>query len=154
MLKRILKLVLPLILTISVVVPQTYARLGDEEEAVVSRNKAAAIHTDSYAESNFKTYVFQYTKGFYSVLIVDGKVEAETYAVWDKYSFPSELLSNELSRYGDKWNEVDSVLENTKTFRTVDGEYYAVIGEMKQLKVKKSVTFFTRKWRESGNTKI
>jgi hypothetical protein len=151
MLNLLKKLLLPLILTISVVVSPIYARLGDDEQAVVERNKENAYHTDEYkADEHFKVYVFQFTKGFYSIGVMDGKVEVETYGVWDEYSFPSDVLVTEMSSYSDKWDEIDSPIENTRTLASTDGEFFVVIGEMKPMKVKKSLTLFTKKFREYG----
>jgi hypothetical protein len=152
MLNPILRLVLPLILTISVVVSQSYAKLGDAEKDVVEQNRPRAESTSSFqADPRLKVYVFLYPKGYYSIGVVDGTVEIETYAVFDNYDFPKSLISNELAKYGDSWTEIYPNVANTKRFVTDNGEVFAVIGEMKELSVKKAITIFTKEFIEHEN---
>ena len=150
MLKKLLPLIIGFLCTFSVVVPQTYARLGESGEDVISRNKPRAEKVDTYSENGFTVYVFQYTKGFYSIGILNGVVEVETYAVWDDYSFPANLVATEMSNYGTQWDEMVAPMKNNKAFMTTDGQFYVVMGEMLPMGVKKAVTFYTKTWRDSG----
>ena len=151
MLKLLRSLIVTLFVMFYVAVPASYARLGDEEKQIWEKNSKAITSESEWQDGRSKIIVFMHKGGEYSCLLLDGKVVIETWSFFDDTDVDEDTIKAELYSYADEWYQIKSPIDGTFCGVSADRQFFFIIGELKPMKSKRTLTIFGETWRRYGH---
>jgi hypothetical protein len=149
MLNNMKTILLLLFVFLTIVAPQSYARLGDTEDAIISQHRNASyFHKDTFYAGDNRTFIISFYEpsGLFSAVFLDGKSVGEMWTRKDG-TLPEAAIFGEMRSYSEVWEAYDTNSPDTAAARSADQRFYAIVGSPSP-DIRPSFFIFTKELRD------